>query len=131
MRVVPSGRTTSSMVRFPTTTSRGGGAIPSLSFAPATTLLGRDLAIGKPEVDAPVPVQDERSDVPDDPEHHDPNHELEGQGAGHRERSVHGAVEDEHEHQADQHDDPAHTGKDDRWDAEDAVPYGLVPELSA
>src|ERR1700730_793190 len=80
MRVVPSGKTTSSMVRFPTTTSRGGGAIPSLSLTPRTNLFGRDLTIGKPEVNALVPVQDERSDIPDDPDHDHPNHEGEGQG---------------------------------------------------
>src|SRR5229473_3664988 len=127
MRVVPSGRTTSSMVRFPTTTSRGGGVISSPL---EITLFGRNLAIGKADVEALVPVHDERPDVPDDPDHHHANHEGEGQGPGHRERGVDRAVEDEHEQESDQHDHPAHPREHDRRYTGDPMPAAFFPDLS-
>src|ERR1700730_5409946 len=117
------------MVRFPTTTRAARRAISSFD-EPWTNLFGWNLAISQPDVNSFLPVQGDRREVPDHPNHHDPNHEAQGQGPRHCERGVDGVVEDEHEQQTAEDDDAADPSQDDRWHAENPVPATLFPDLS-
>src|SRR5439155_14938076 len=86
MCVVPSGSTTSSSVRSPTTTTRG--VIKRLSFR-------RELPVCERQVDPAGPVQEVGGGIPDGPDDRHADHEDERQLPGHGEGGVDDRVEQE------------------------------------
>src|SRR4051812_13873755 len=119
MLVLPSARTTSSIVRLPTTTTRRWPGCSVTVSSPSLALDGgvlrlprcslrRDLPEGQPEVDPLAPVDQDRPDVPERADDDHPDHEVERQGPGDRERLADLVVEDEGQHQPRQGDETAH-----------------------
>src|SRR5205823_10444376 len=123
--VLPSGRTTSSIVRLPATTTRGA-AVSSAPRVPvscarcaafAIRLLGRDLPVDVTEIDAAAAVVEPGADVPEHAGHDDADHEVERQPACDGERRADGVVEHEDAENRAQADHAADAGEGDHRDA--------------
>src|SRR5207245_8054060 len=82
--VLPSGSTTSSMVRLPTTITRGRFAgiicvslFPFISISIRRVLFGWNLTVGQTDINALVAIQEVSSDIPDNLYHNNTDYELE------------------------------------------------------
>src|ERR1700724_584579 len=124
MCVVPSGITTSSSVRSPTTTTRGVVKAPTKSAPPLPSpvngggekegeipSLGGQFTVRERQVDSARLVDEVGGGVPDDPDDGHADHELQRELAGHGEGGVDDGVEEELVRERAQHEDAADPGE--------------------
>src|SRR5437016_2343133 len=118
MCVVPSGSTTSSSVRSPTTITRGVAVKKSF---------GWQFFVGERQVDPAGPVQEVGGGIPDGPDDRHTDHEDERQLPGYGKGGVHNRVKQELVKECPEDQHAADPGECHRRDAEEAPPTRRFP----
>src|SRR5690349_14064694 len=94
------------------------------------SLLRWNLAVRQADINASAAIDEVRTDIPEDADHHYTEHEAQGKPRRHAEVRVDGAIEDKQQHESAQYNHAADTGQRHRGDAQDSVAARRFPDVA-